>query len=533
MSSTPSNFTEYDFANENEEDVEEPQNNNTVSPFDIPIEDLIDRRDRYINELKLEKAQELDAIIDYIQNTAHEGPVQKVKDYLENKFIEFYNQYKENCKRLQELADDNEIEIRKEGDDAFVEMKAKHIGQLIEIEKMRAYEIIFNKNKPVKKALIYERQARYSAKQKEYDKAYHFRQQASQEKERVHNERKQQVEEKMSNLKSNVFSTMRSEMKVLAEKIQDQIKNNQALLNEELDLQFKAFKVQVNSEIQKAINGLNNYITKNETKRTLANEISVFSDSKLQEITGMEMNITVSIPSSPPNNSKSRSQTVSPTPMKSSTQTIKVQISPRQTTPRQEKQRKQQNSPKPQKEEQNQEEKQTNQEENQIKQEEVQNVPNVENHKEEEEKKTEIQNQQQEQEKPKDEQEIEQLKEENQELQNQINAIVDVNSDANEKDDDFNIDNLIDNENNQLDSVDKLLLNENSNNNDEIGLNLDDSGNVNENEIGAGSDKKSSTDAILSNLLNGDDDPELLDILGEGNSNKVDGSSDILNIGED
>lgn len=562
MSFEGSNISDTEFEIE-EDELDVPQNN-TIDVFEIPIEDLIERRDRYINELKLEKAQEIDSIIDYIQSVAHTGPVQRVKDYLVEKFNEFFEQYNENCNEIKENSKDKEMEIRIEGDQCFVEMKARHIDQLLEIEKMRAYELIFIKNKPIKKAIGYEQQAKYSAHQKEYAKAYHFRQQADKERERVQAERRGVVEEKMSNLKSNLLATIRNEMKVLAEKIQDQIKSNQSSLNAELNVQLKTFKVQVNNEVQKAINGLNNYITKNETKRLLASEISSFSDAKIKEITGMEMNITVSPQVSPSHNQKSYSQTTSqapsPSPAKraqnSSTQST-------QTTPKQNKQRKQQNSPKPantstpknapkplkeQKQQQPETQKVEQQHQQQaaateeILQEEEEEVSNLQENQQQQNEIAENQPQQQPQPQIQQQQQ-EQPVPNDQEIQNQINEITNLNdvanagvNEANEDTDDFNIDSLINSangENNANNITDPLLLNENSKN-DDLGLNLDESGAGVGADAAVVSDQKSNTDEFLNNLLDGgSNNDDFLANLGEGNSSNKPNSDSFLNFGED
>ena len=507
---------------------------NTIDLSTLSIDDLIDRRDRYIDDLKLEKAQEIDSIIDYLRSIAPAGPIQKVKDYLSSKFEEYYAQYQDNCNRAKEDSEDNEIEIRKAGDDLFVEMKSRHIEQLIEIEKMRAYELIFNRNKPVQEANAYERRAKYSAQQKEYDKAYHFRQQANQEREKIQNERRGLVEEKMNNLKTNVLSTMKSEMKILAGKIQSQIEENQTYLNEELDSHLRTFKVLASSETQKAIFGLNNYFPKKETKRLLAIEISNYASSKLKEITGMDVNISLSAQASPSKQRSSQSQTASASPYQSintakqqSTQKHNKQsISPKQqkqlNTP---KQQKQTNTPQQQKQT-NTPQQQKQQEANQPKQ--INTTQKAKPEKEE----TPV-TQEKEQNSNEDHSQQPQNNETNGPADKSIDPTVDTNANIDTKEEEEanieyinanantnetnNDDVLKDAENNNTnDSINDLILGNDNNINNDESLNLNstenDNGIVNE-----ASDKKSNTDAMLDNLLNGGDD-DFLAGLGEGNS---------------
>lgn len=526
---------------------------NTIDLSTLSIDDLIDRRDRYIDDLKLEKAQEIDSIIDYLRSIAPAGPIQKVKDYLSSKFEEYYAQYQDNCNRAKEDSEDNEIEIRKAGDDLFVEMKSRHIEQLIEIEKMRAYELIFNRNKPVQEANAYERRAKYSAQQKEYDKAYHFRQQANQEREKIQNERRGLVEEKMNNLKTNVLSTMKSEMKILAGKIQSQIEENQTYLNEELDSHLRTFKVLASSETQKAIFGLNNYFPKKETKRLLAIEISNYASSKLKEITGMDVNISLSAQASPSKQRSSQSQTASASPYQS-TNTAKQQSTQKQNkqsiSP---KQQKQLNTPKQQKQTNTpQQQKQTNtpqqqkqQEANQPKQ--INTTQKVKQEKEE----TPV-TQEKEQNSNEDHSQQPQNNETNEPADKSIDPTADTNANIDTKEEEEaniedinanantnetnNDDVLKDAENNKTnDSIDDLILGNDNNINNDESLNLNstenDNGIVNE-----ASDKKSNTDAMLDNLLNGGDDDDFLAGLGEGNSNDKQNdlnTDSILDLGED
>ncbi|OHT03094.1 hypothetical protein TRFO_29557 [Tritrichomonas foetus] len=119
---------------------------NTKNLADISFDALIRRRNRYIANFKYDKAKEVDALINLKKTTDYQTHLQNVEDYLSQKIDEFFEQFNENCEQIQKNFEYIEFEARKNWDEVFVNMKAKHINDLTELEKMRAYEDVYKPN---------------------------------------------------------------------------------------------------------------------------------------------------------------------------------------------------------------------------------------------------------------------------------------------------------------------------------------------------------------------------------------------------
>lgn len=290
---------------------------------DLPMGVLVERRKRYIEEMKLEKAQEVDRLIKEKNSQDKTRFIPRIEDYLLSKVEQLYLSYKQNCDNYKLHAYETEMEIRENGDNLFVATRNDHIAQLTYYEKLRALKLIHMKKKPVAKAIEYETRSKKSAYRNDYQQAFYYRDLAVKEREDAFMARKEEIERTLDTIKSKLFESMRNDMRLIADKIKTQLDKNDSILTRNLDVQLRTFKIQVQEEVQKAIAAICSIFKDPETRVELKNEINDLVTIKLNELS---MPPTVLSPDVSPRAKSSlsnRQPSVSPTKSMTNTSSIR------------------------------------------------------------------------------------------------------------------------------------------------------------------------------------------------------------------
>ena len=254
------------------------------------LDELIERKQRYISSFQFEKAKQVDKMISDLKQNDYNDYISRAEEYLLNKIDEFLDLYNENVEQINKNANAENLDIRTRYDDYFVEMKAKHIHELTELEKNKAYEIVYNLNRPIKSAKEFQRRSLVCAKMNQFDKACEYREMAKNEEVVVKNKRTEEIKTKYNAFTQQILDNMRSEMKVLSEKLVQALNNSEKTLKKDLENQLRLVKVSIQNETQKCISKLISIYTDSKIKKEIITHINSTVHQKVDHL-GMKLTI--------------------------------------------------------------------------------------------------------------------------------------------------------------------------------------------------------------------------------------------------
>ncbi|KAK8891164.1 hypothetical protein M9Y10_028370 [Tritrichomonas musculus] len=280
--------------------------NSTSSPS---IEELMQRKLRYIEKLEFEKARDVENLIQEKRQKDHNEIFERTKESFEQRIEVIYSEFQNNCQIINENASDAEMQIRENADTSFKDLRDRHIDELTKMEKEYALEVIRAHRKIVPEQLEQQRRAKELAKANDFEGAVRLRTLAEKIYEQEHIIRRQDIDKKYVSIKNQIFERQKNDLLVLNTKLNDALERNQQLVDNELKKQERLFIVSILAAKQKCIISMTSSIQVPEVKKTLSEKFDKFANDKTEEVTGY--NIGQKEPPSPSKTPKSQSKQLS------------------------------------------------------------------------------------------------------------------------------------------------------------------------------------------------------------------------------
>lgn len=268
--------------------------NSTSSPS---IEELMQRKLRYIEKLEFEKARDVENLIQEKRQNDHNDIFEKTKETFEQRVEEIYSEFQNNLEIIKENANDTEMDIRENADTSFKDLRDRHMEELTKMEKEYALEVIRAHRKIVPEQLEQQRRAKELAKANDFEGAVRLRTLAEKIYEQEHIIRRQEIDKKYASLKNQIFERQKNDLLILNTKLNDALERHHQLVDKDIEKQEKLFIVSILAAKQKCIVSMTSSIQIPEVKKSLSEKFDKFANEKTEEVTGY--NIAQSQSSSP------------------------------------------------------------------------------------------------------------------------------------------------------------------------------------------------------------------------------------------
>ena len=306
--------------------MSEASGSQTEKPLSMmDYDELAQKKREAIEEMDFESARDIETMIRTKKRDDVQAKVENKKVELGEGIEALHQEYLEDCRRVQEAAEERQFNIRVKVDQSFQEWQKQHLDELMSVEKEYALEVIRARSRPVKEQLMLFRQAKNLAKMNCFDESIMVREEGKQAYVDEMEARRQEIEDKYRNARFQVIEHQKNDLEILKGRLEAFLKQARLDLQDELDSQQRKFLVAVRSLQQKAVVAATSWVKSSAEKRAISDIVNDFVIAKVQELSGVTLSYIV-IPLTSP-----RSDKTLRSPTKSRSQTRSGPVTPKRS----------------------------------------------------------------------------------------------------------------------------------------------------------------------------------------------------------
>ena len=284
--------------------MSEASGSQTEKPLSMmDYDELAQKKREAIEEMDFEGARDIETMIRTKKRDDVQAKVENKKVELGEGIEALHQEYLEDCRRVQEAAEERQFNIRVKVDQSFQEWQKQHLDELMSVEKEYALEVIRARSRPVKEQLLLFKQAKNLAKMNCFDESIMVREEGKQAFVDEMEARRQEIEDKYRNARFQVIEHQKNDLEILKGRLEAFLKQARLDLQDELDSQQRKFLVAVRSLQQKAVVAATSWVKSSAEKRAISDIVNDFVIAKVQELSGVTLSYIV-IPLTSPRSDK-------------------------------------------------------------------------------------------------------------------------------------------------------------------------------------------------------------------------------------
>ena len=218
------------------------------------IASLQKQKQEAIERLDWKEARRLEEEIRGQQANNKKTTEEELAQQLDKQVRTIHEKVEKMKKKIVSDYEEKEKEIRVSVDEAFRDIQARHIDDLVRFEKTYSVEKLKERNRPVKVELDLKRQAKQLAQANNFDQAEYLTDKAEKERANEIKKRDAMVDEKYNGLREQLFRKQRHEILVLNEKLNQALQQLEQARDTELQKKQKSFEVSSLAELQRCVN---------------------------------------------------------------------------------------------------------------------------------------------------------------------------------------------------------------------------------------------------------------------------------------